>query len=165
MIPIETQPRHFRLGIVDPTSVVSSLKWVGENWKTAHTLYSSSTEFRLAADSLDAGQFVPNHALALVSLWGALEAIFSPSTTELRFRVSALIASYLEPPGNKRLELQKQVASLYDMRSAAAHGKSRHEPEHLLKTFELVRKVLLRMIYEKSVPSKDQLEQRLFGAS
>jgi len=164
MVPIETRPRHFPLGTLDPASVLSSLKWVQENWKVAQKLYSSSTEFRLAADSLDAGQFVPNHALTLVSLWASLEAIFSPSTSELKFRVSALIAAYLEPPGTKRLELQKQVASLYDMRSAAAHGKPRHEPEHLLKSFELVRRVLLRMIHEAAVPTKEYLERRLFGA-
>ena len=165
IVPIETRPRHFPLGTIDPTSVLASLKWVQENWRAAHKLYSSSTEFRLAADSLDAGQFVPNHALTLVSLWASLEAIFSPSTSELKFRVSALIAAYLEPPSAKRLELQKQVASLYDMRSAAAHGKPRHEPEHLLKSFELVRRVLLRMIHEAAVPTKELLERRLFSAA
>lgn len=163
--PVETRPRYFPLGTIDPSSVIASLKWVQENWKVAHKLYSSSTEFRLAADSLDSGQFVPNHALTLVSLWASLEAIFSPSTSELKFRVSALIAAYLEPAGVKRLELQKQVASLYDLRSAAAHGKPRHEPDHLLKSFELIRKILLRMIHEASVPTKDQLERRLFGAA
>ncbi|MBF6615991.1 MAG: hypothetical protein ITG07_04615 [Candidimonas sp.] len=163
--PIETKPRHFPLGTIDPTSVQSSLTWIQENWKSAYNLYSSSTEFRLAADSLDAGQFVPNHALTLVSLWAALEAIFSPSTSELKFRVSALIAAYLEPPSAKRLELQKQVASLYNMRSAAAHGKPRHEPEHLLKSFELVRRVLVHMIHDAAVPTKELLERRLFGAA
>ena len=165
MLPIETRPRHFPLGTVDPSSVLASLAWVRDNWRTGHKLYSSSTEFRLAADSLDAGQFVPNHALTLVSLWASLEAIFSPSTSELKFRVSALIAAYLERPGPDRLELQKKIASLYDMRSAAAHGKPRHEPEHLLRSFELVRRVLLRMIHEAAVPSKELLERRLFGAA
>lgn len=165
IFPVETWRRYYSLGIVDPASVTSSLSWVKDNWKTAYQLYSSSAEFRLAADSLDAGQFIPNHALTLVSLWASLEALFSPSASELKFRVSALIAAYLEPPGTERLELQKQVASLYDIRSAAAHGKPRHESKHLLKSFELVRKVLIRMISEKSVPSKEVLERRLFGAA
>lgn len=95
LIPIETQPRHFPLGTIDPSSVIASLGWVKDNWESAYGLYQTSSEFRLAADSLDSGQFLPNHAMALVSLWGALEAIFSPSTTELKFRVSALIAAYL----------------------------------------------------------------------
>ena len=63
------------------------------------------------------------------------------------------------------LEFQKQVASFYDMRPAAAHRKPRHEPEHLLKSLELVREVLLRMIHEAAVPAKELLERRLFGAT
>lgn len=165
LLPVESNTRFFKLGTIEPASVIPSIKWVADNWQQALALYKLSTEFRLAADSLDSGQFVPNHTLTLVSLWGALEALFSPSTSELKFRVSALIAAYLEPPGAKRLETQKQVASLYDMRSAAAHGKPRHQPEHLLKSFELVRKVLIRMIHEKSVPTKEMLERQLFGAS
>jgi len=163
LLPVETQPRYFALGTVDPQSVVPSLSWVQENWRTAYSLYSSSSEFRLAADSLDSGQFIPNNALILLALWGSLEALFSPSTTELKFRVSALIAAYLEPLGANRLALQKRVAGLYDMRSAAAHGRNRHEPEHLLQTFELLRSVIIRMIYNKSVPSKEFLELKLFG--
>ena len=164
LIPIETHMRHFRLATIEPSSVVPSLPWVKDNWKTAYRLYVSSAEFRLAVDTLDSGQFVPNPALALVALWGALEAIFSPSTAELKFRVSALIASYLKPPGQERLELQKQMASLYDMRSAAAHGKPKHHGDDLLKTFELLRRVVIRMIHDGAVPTKDLLERRLFGA-
>lgn len=165
LFPVESHQRFFMLSTIDPTSVIPSIQWVAKHWEQAFLLYKSSTEFRLAADSLDSGQFVPNHALTLVSLWGALEALFSPSTSELKFRVSALIAAYLEPPGIKRQETQKHVASLYDMRSAAAHGKPRHQPEHLLKSFELVRRVLIRIIHDKTVPTKDSLERHLFGAS
>jgi hypothetical protein len=99
----------------------------------------------------------------LISLWGALEAFFSPSTTELKFRISALIASFLEPPGKQRATLQKDVAKLYDMRSAAAHGKPRHEQADVLNTFNLLRRVLFAFIDDKSVPTKDELEARLFG--
>ena len=164
LIPVEIQPRSFQLGILEPDSVVQSLDWVREHWRAASQLYIESTEFRMAADSLDTGQYVPNHALTLVSLWGALEAIFSPSTTELKFRVSSNIAAYLEPPGQARLALQKRVASLYDMRSAAAHGKPRHASEDLLSSFELVRSVLVQCIYERKVPTKQDLEHKLFGA-
>jgi hypothetical protein len=164
IVPLETWPRHVQLALINEKSVDSSSEWVRKNWREAHRLYMSSTEFRLAADALDTGQFVLNEALVLVSLWGALEALFSPSTSELKFRVSALIASYLETPGTARAALQKQVASLYDKRSAAAHGKPRHESPDVLASFELLRKVLIRMITNKSVPSKEMLEARLFGA-
>ena len=57
----------------------------------------------------------------MVSPWGALEALFSPSTSELKFRVSSLIAAYFEVPGVERVKCQREVAKLYDKRSTAAH--------------------------------------------
>jgi hypothetical protein len=164
IIPLETFPRNMKLAPVHENGIVASLDWIKENWRDAHRLYSSSSEFRLAADAMDTSQFILNDALVLVSLWGALEALFSPSNAELKFRVSALIASYLEVPGEKRSILQKRVATLYDKRSAAAHGRPNHHPDDVLATFELFRRVILRMIREKSVPSKEALEKKLFGA-
>lgn len=114
---------------------------------------------------MNAGQFVEDTALILVSLWGALEAIFSPSTSELRFRVSALIAAYLNPPGPKRLFDQREIANLYDKRSAAAHGKRKHQGDDVLRTFELLRRVLIAIIRDGKIPTKAELEERLFGAA
>ena len=128
-------------------------------------LYQSHSEFRLAIDALDHGQFEPNPSLSLVSLWGAIEALFSPSTTELKFRVSALVAAYLEPLGSSRLTKQREVSALYDQRSAAAHGKPKHSPEHLLATFQLVRTILIRIMECGHVPSKAELEANLFGVT
>ena len=127
-------------------------------------MYQSHAEFRLAIDALDHGQFEPNPSLSLVALWGAIEALFSPSTSELKFRVSSLVASFLEPPGSSRLLKQRRVAALYDQRSAAAHGKPKHTPEHLLESFELMRALLIRITELGEVPTKAQLEERMFGA-
>ncbi|WP_291719721.1 HEPN domain-containing protein [Magnetospirillum sp. 64-120] len=164
LFPFEVQHRYFPLGIIGGVATVASLSWVRERWQVAHQLINESQEFALAAEALDTGQFQRNTALTLVSLWGALEALFSPSTSELRFRVSSLIAAYLEPPGNIRAKLQKEVAKLYDKRSAAAHGKPRHEAEDLLATFNLLQRVLIAIIDAKKVPSKDDLEDALFGS-
>jgi len=163
IIPLESFRQRSRLGLIETSSMLDSVVWVQTNWRAAHKLYSSSTEFRLAVDALDAAQFVENEALALVSLWAALEALFSPSTAELKFRVSALIASFLEEPGEARRSRQKAIAHLYDKRSAAAHGKPKHQSEDLVSTFELLRRVLIKMIHLRAVPSKDELDQRLFG--
>jgi hypothetical protein len=142
----------------------STLPKVPERWQVTHHLLAQSAEFTLAVEALDAGQFVHDQALTLVSLWGALEALFSPSTSELRFRVSSLISAFLESPGVNRANRQKEISKLYDKRSAAAHGKPKHEPEHLLQTFNLVREVLIRIIDRGQVPTKDELEGMLFGA-
>lgn len=161
--PIEVTPRYFPLGLATSGCNLDGLRWVGRHWKTLLRLYQSHAEFRLAIDALDHGQFEPNPSLSLVSLWGAIEAIFSPSTTELKFRVSSLVAAFLEAPGATRLVKQRQVAALYDQRSAAAHGKPKHSSDHLLETFELVRTILIRIVELGHVPTKAHLEEGLFG--
>lgn len=138
--------------------------WVKECWPTAYRLTSSHAEFELAVEALDRGQFVQQHALTLVSIWAALEALFSPSTSELSFRVSALIAAYLEEPGTVRLARQKSIARLYTKRSAAAHGKPKHDQQDLLDSFNLLREVLTKMLDSGRVPTKEELEAQLFGA-
>lgn len=163
VFPLEFSPRFFALEPANREQMAEKMEWVQQNWAKVEALYRQNQEFRVAADALSAGQFIKNDALALISLWGALEALFSPSTSELKFRVSALIAAYLEPPGPARLAKQKEIGALYDKRSAAAHGKPRHDTSDLLSTFDLVRSVLLRMVREENVPSKQQLEELLFG--
>lgn len=163
IMPIEHRQRSFQLQLTDTSKTVESLGCVVENFETALRLRAENFEFRLAANALDSGQFVENTALTLISLWGALEAIFSPSASELRFRVSSLIAAYLYPAGQKRMKHQREIAALYDKRSAAAHGKPKHAGDDLLATFELLRKVLIHFIRDGSVPTKQQLEERLFG--
>lgn len=103
--------------------------WVAERWPLAMQLMNQSAEFSLALEALDGSQYIQKSSLALVSLWAALEALFLDTKTELRFRVSAFIASYLEPSGKGRADLQRVVAKLYDQRSAAAHGKPHTKPD------------------------------------
>lgn len=165
LFPYEVHSRHFPLGVAGSSFEEHHLHWVRDNWERAHELYKKSAEYALAVDAIDDGQFIRSDALILVSLWGALEGLFSPSPSELKFRVSALIAAFLEPPGPVRLELQQGTAKLYDKRSAAAHGKPKHEGTDVLATFNLLRRVLIAIIERGSVPSKEALERALFGCA
>lgn len=160
----EISPRHFPLGVKDAVFNQHRASWVAEHLTTVLELLSTSSEFSFAVEAFMAGQFQEHTALILVSLWGSLESLFSPSTSELRFRVSALIASYLEAPGQERLQLQRLVAKLYDKRSAAAHGKPKHEENDVLETYWLLARVLRRIIETGTVPNKETLEAQLFGA-
>jgi hypothetical protein len=164
LIPLEIQYRYFPLMVDCGMATKDSAEWVRSRWQTTHRLIGESAEFALAADAISTGQFVNSSALTLVSLWGALEALFSPSTTELKFRVSSLIAAFLEPFGNSRRILQGQIAKLYDKRSAAAHGKPKHDEEDLLGSFALLRRVLISIIGNEKVPSREDLEDLLFGS-
>lgn len=163
IIPFEHRRRSFELRLLDDAGTVESVTWVVSHFDTTLRLMKECPEFRLAATALHVGQFVENTALTLISLWGALEALFSPSTSELKFRVSALISAYLYPPGATRMEQQKRIASLYDKRSAAAHGKPKHAAEDLVATFTILREVLIKFIEEGHVPTKQECEERLFG--
>lgn len=164
LLPFEVQDRHFQLEVDAGRATLDELAWVKEHWAITLELYQRNAEFALAVEALDSGQFVQSTALALISVWGALESLFSPSTTELKFRVSALIAAFLEQPGLERARLQKMIAKLYDKRSAAAHGKPKHTTEDILASFNLLRRVLIMIIDGGKIPSKDDLEGMLFGS-
>lgn len=164
IIPVESTPQYIQLTPVSGGLEAERLAWVRCYWTNAVSLMASHADFRLAMEAFELSTFVPHHALTLVSLWGALEALFSPSTSELRFRVSVLIASYVHPQGEERLALQREIFELYDKRSAAAHGKPKHDITHLVQTFNILQRVLVRMIEENGVPSKTALNNMLLGA-
>jgi hypothetical protein len=161
--PEETELRRFPLAVDDGKVNAQRAIWLSESWPTAARLIRHSPEFALAADALAIGQYVHRTSLVLVAIWAALEALFSPSHTELRFRVSALIASYLEPAGEQRRLRAKEISKLYDKRSSAAHGKLTHETDDLLQSFNLLGEVMRKMIDQRRVPSKPELEGVLFG--
>jgi hypothetical protein len=165
--PVEASRQFMELELAKQDSSLSAdrLYWVRNKWQDAVDLMASHADFRLAMEAFEMSTFIPHHALTLVSLWGALEALFSPSTSELRFRVSILIASYIHPPGQQRADMQKEIFELYDKRSAAAHGKPKHNTEHLMQTFNILQRVLMRMIDEKEVPSKTALNNMLLGVN
>lgn len=159
----EHSARHFAV-VSEATSITPlHAEWIAKTWPVAMKLQRESEEFVLAMEALDGSHFIQNSALALVSLWAALEALFSPSTSELKFRVSALIAAFLEPPGATRYARQRAVAKLYDKRSAAAHGKPKHEDADLLATMNLVVEVLAKILSDGRVCTKPEMEQSLFG--
>lgn len=160
---VEVQPWYFQLVPVTEPDTIEGLKLIKENWESALDLTQGSAAFSLGLDAIANAQLIHSLALGIVSVWAALEALFTSSTTELRFRVSVMIAAYLNPPGPSRLAEQKRVLKLYDARSAAAHGAPKHTHDDLLASLELLRKVLIRMVCEKKVPSKEDLESLLFG--
>ena len=166
LIPYETAPRGIELQSPGRSMLTTeNVEWVKDHWQVVVSLVNEHQQFHLAFAAVDESHFVRDSALALVSIWAALEALFSPGRTELRFRVSALIASYMEPPGASRRAFHKRLTKLYDARSAAAHGKARVDSDTLVKSMELLRQVLIKMVSRRHVPSRDELEARLFGES
>lgn len=144
---------------------LEDLAWVAANWKRAAALFHRDRNFAQAFQAFDNSTTISSPALGLLTLWSALEHLFAPSKSELRFRVSALIACYLAEPGEERMQLQKKLAKLYDARSQAAHTAEQVEAEAASETFAIMSRVLLKIISEDRVPSREFLEKLLFGAS
>jgi len=138
--------------------------WVAKHWIEASNLYQSNDNFRVLLEATDQSMFVRHQNLALLSLWGGIEAIFSPDKAELRYRISSGLASFLEPAGIPRMNAQKAIAKLYDSRSATAHGREDKKADSLQQTYALARRTVIKMIEENRVPTHTELEAKLFGA-
>jgi hypothetical protein len=162
---MEIQPWYFQLCPTTERDTMEDLLWIREHWENALELTQRSAAFSLGLEAIANAQLIHSPALGIVSVWAALESLFTGSTTELRFRVSAMIAAYLKPLGPDRVAEHKRVLKLYDARSAAAHGAPKHTRDDLLASLELLRKVLISMIHQNKVPTKEDLESLLFGAT
>lgn len=142
----------------------STFGWISENLERCMALIYKHYELKLAVSSLDEVNFQQSLPMSLVLLWGALEAIFTKDKAELRFRVSVMVASYLEPDdGDKAYLLYKKVAKLYNERSKAAHGDNSVKQETLLQTYEILYRSVEKMFEQNSVPTKESLERSLLG--
>lgn len=161
--PFEIEPRILHAGGDDVACLkAEDLSWVKSVWPRTAELMRTSSPLNMALRAADACTVRGRPASALLTAWGALEELFAPSRAELRFRVSAHIAAYLEPVGPRRLELFKTVADLYNARSKAAHSAQDAEVATLVQSFVILRNALIRMIDEGAVPTQADIEKRLF---
>ncbi|MES2822483.1 MAG: hypothetical protein V4732_02695 [Pseudomonadota bacterium] len=163
LTPFETEGRIFGPAKdANSTLDVNHLAWVAEKWISAGHLLNRNPKFYSAFKAFDSATLRGRASASMLALWGGLEQLFAPSAGELRFRVAALIASYLEEPGAARLEIYKQVLKLYNQRSVAAHTAQDVETEPLVQTYIIMRNALVRMIDEDRVPTQSDLESLLF---
>lgn len=163
--PYEIEPRILRICDDRPTEISEiDLGWVRKHWLSSAGLAANQPAFQTLVEAVDQCPFAKRSSLAVLWLWSALEAMFSTGREELRYRMSTVIAAYLEPAGLSRMSFQKDIAKLYDGRSAAAHGREDKAHDSLRDTFDLVRRIVVRIIETNEVPTRAALEARLFGA-
>jgi hypothetical protein len=164
VLPIEALPRHI---FVEPTLLRLSktdFDWLKSTWIDGGKMMRKSRTFYDAFQALDAAGALPSRSVALLAIWGALEHLFSPAKQELRFRVSANIAAYLESPGQSRLELHRRLMKLYDARSEVAHGTRMKSTDAWPETHQIANRILMKIFSSRCVPTKDDLELKLFSA-
>jgi hypothetical protein len=161
--PVEIHTHRMMLEPVPHQRIdITELEWLKAHWQGASALFANE-DFSFAFQAVDQSIWGSSAALALVSVWGALERLFSASNQELSFRVSANLAAYLENPGRERYKCFKQIRNLYRQRSEAAHGEGKMDLTPYAETFALARRALLKMVETRHVPEKGELEASLFG--
>jgi len=101
MLPVEVLERRlFHTSILEKLPI-EDLMWLKETWLRGGQLMNEQPRLNDAFQALDSAGSLPNPAVSLLAVWGALEHLFSPAKQELRFRVSANIAAYLETHGQR----------------------------------------------------------------
>lgn len=165
LTPFETEGRIFGPSADEGCALdTDNLAWVADNWLKAGKMLNNNPKFYSAFKAFDSATVRGRVSASMLALWGGIEQLFAPSAGELRFRVSALLASFLQPSGAARLELYKQILKLYNERSVAAHTAADVEIGPLVETYVMMRNALVRMIDEGKVPTQSDLESLLFGA-
>src|SRR3546814_15002854 len=103
------------------------MDWIASHLANLANLLEDA-KFRMAVESLTEHHLQKSLRMAIAHLWAGIEALLGISS-ELRFRISAYIAAYLEPSGPSRVETFKRVRRLSASRSEEVHGVSRTDKD------------------------------------
>src|SRR5262249_16230037 len=138
--PFEIEPRILQATDATHSEIKAvNLGWIKNVWPRTAELLKKHPSLNMALRAPHPTPVRGRPASSLLTAWGALEELFAPSRSELRFRVSAHLAAFLEPAGAKRLEVFKKVVSLYDARSKAAHSAQDADVDSLVGSYVLLR--------------------------
>ena len=161
--PFETKHRIF--GPPDtkaPMLSEDNLDWVKAHWKKTAELMIKYPKFYSAFKAFDSATVQGKVSSSLLSIWGAVEHLFSSNTGELKYRVSANLASYLTERGDKRLELFKELSKLYNDRSIASHTSKELEHFPLISSYIHLRNALFKIVETGVMPTQESLEEIIF---
>ena len=156
---LETQPRAL-VEEGSPAVVLkdSELSWLASYWLSGGRLFREHPNFGNAFMAFDQSIWSSSFGMGLVQLWGAFELLFATSRYRKTAQLGSRVSAYLEPQGESRDALKKQVESLYDSRSDAAHGNPAGQDEAFFSSYSLLRRVILRMLESDYVLAIEDLE-------
>lgn len=161
--PFETEHRMFSAPKEKlPELDSENLAWLREVWKSTAELMKSDVRFQQAFRAFDSVSAQGRISSSLLSVWGAIEHLFSPNTGELRYRVSANMATFLTDRGPDQLKLFKELSALYADRSTAAHTAKDIEHSPLVSSYVHLRNALVKIVDRGKVPTQGELEEMLF---
>lgn len=161
-------PNEIKFRIFAPTKdnpVISEhdLEWMKTYFEQVLKLMKENQKFYHAFKAFDSSTIEGKTSLALLSIWGAIEQLFSPNTGELKYRVSSNLAAFLYERGEERLKAFKEISKLYNERSVAAHTSKDVDYSPVVSSFVYFRNALIKIIEDGKVPSQEYLEERIFN--
>lgn len=156
---IEAEPRGL-VPMKDPPRAIHSdgMEWVRQHWLSGGELMNRHENFNIAFQAFDGCHHLKSPPLALVQLWGGLEQLFTTAAERKTRQLASRISAYFEPAGVSRVQLERHVRDLYAGRCSAAHETKVDSVDALLESYELLRRILMRMIEDNHVLSKQELE-------
>jgi hypothetical protein len=162
--PLEVQEGNFYRSDERSQEIpLDELDWLKATWHSSAELAQTNPQLLTAVLACDSCRVRSRVSQSMITIWGALEQLFVPSSGELRHRVAANMAAYLEPRGPERLATYKQVMKLYNARSAAAHSTKEVDRSVMLDSWVILRNALIKMISEHHVPSQSDFEHLLYA--
>lgn len=140
-------------------------KWIEDRMENSLKLWEEAS-FRLAFIACQDWRYAKDRRIAITRIWSGIEAIMGVNM-ELKFRISSLVASLLEPRGKRRLKKYRKVQKLYDIRSRVVHGDNKLREskisEVLEASYDLLRSLVLLEIERGHVFTKSDFENALFS--
>ncbi len=161
--PIEDVPGA---KVLTPGSTVTPehLDWVKAHFMGFAKLLNVPT-FRLASEALATHHLQHSDRMMAAHVWAGIEALIEVKA-ELRFRLSALIASVLEEPGVQRRGMFKKISKMYDQRSKIVHGANLSTKDirvHTIEARTLLARLMRSYVQRGKVPTMEELELELFA--
>ena len=143
---------------------IQALDWIKQYFITVGKLYEANDKYAFALLCIDRAITETRYSMALMTLWGAIEQIFSTDDKqELSYRISLNVASYLEERGDQREALFKRVRKLYNARSRAAHGSPSEDKSEFVETYNLLKRVIIKITEAGLTPNQALFEKRIMA--
>jgi Apea-like HEPN len=165
-LALEDNPRAIRLNTASDSHLShEDAAWVERSLGKLLEL-RAERRFHFALESLSDSQSLSDLRMMTAMLWSGLEALIDVSQ-EIRFRISALLATLTTTRGPDRYSAYKEILKLYDVRSKAVHGAQLTKSElvrHVLAVKALLRQCLSTTLDHGGIYSRDDLEEELMGS-
>ncbi|MDP2316553.1 MAG: HEPN domain-containing protein [Pseudomonadota bacterium] len=160
---LDDYPKATRSGEA-PVFTPEDVVWAAANFMKVGSVLSDA-RFGMAMTALTTHHHQGSFRMNAASLWAGIEAVFGISQ-ELTFRLSLLLAAFLEPRGDGRLDLYKKVKKLYGVRSQAVHGGKMSDEDlrkHIAEVRALLARLLTKFVEDERVPATEDFERHLLS--